>query len=266
MTTSWSRSPLWHLQYSRDNVKPLHKLSKWCWWRGRSVIICLRLNQYRNPQFGCAVLLISFTEEIRCILPSWLCQFVKLHLLLPKALHALLYCCGDCAHHPAGLVIFAMLAQLCHFILIFPILPIIGTCKITQIVYDSSHHLLKSVFGLSGRQSCDFSMHHIVLLLLNRCLCVFNSLYCPSGLSPHNPQSISLGLHCLRSAFLVIFLPQASFWISICARPPGLVLSRHPSRSYLHSHDDDIGFTALSICRICQPEVAKSSFSEHAPL
>jgi len=26
-------------------------------------------------------------------------------------------------------------------------------------------------------------MRHVVLLLLNRCLCVFNSLSCPSGLS-----------------------------------------------------------------------------------
>jgi hypothetical protein len=68
--------------------------------------------------------------------------------------------------------------------LIFPILPIIGTLKITQPVSDSNQHLFKCLFGLSGRQSRDFSMRHIVLLLLNRCLCVINSLCCPSSFSP----------------------------------------------------------------------------------
>src|SRR5882757_3145972 len=145
MTTSWSRSPLRHLRYSRDNVKPLHKLSNCCWWRCRSAIICLWLNDNRNPQFGCAVLLISFTEVVGCILPSRLCQFINLHRLLPKALHALLDRFGDCAHHPAGFIIFTQLALHCLFILIFPILPIVGTCKITQTVSDSSHHLLESL-------------------------------------------------------------------------------------------------------------------------
>jgi hypothetical protein len=141
------------------------------------------LNDDWNPQFGCAVLLISFTEVVGCILPSRLCQFIKLHLLLPKALHALLDRFGDYAHHPAWFIIFAQLALLCLLILIFPILSIVGTCKITQTVSDSSLHLLKSLFGFSGRQPRDFSMHHVVLLLLNRCHCVFNWLSCPSGLS-----------------------------------------------------------------------------------
>jgi len=76
----------------------------------------------------------------------------------------------------------------------------------------------------------------------------------------HNPQSSSLSLHCLRSAFLVVSLPQASFWISSCAMPQVLGLSPLPSRSCVHSHDDVVGSTAFLICAICQPEVVKSSF------
>jgi hypothetical protein len=197
MTTSWSRSSLWLLRYSGDNVKSLHKLSNSCRWRCQSIIIRLRLNDYLNPEFRCAVLLILFTEVVGCILPSGLSQFVDLHLLLPKRLHVLLYRFGDCAHHPARFIIFAQLALLSLFIiLVFPILPIVGTCKITQTVSDSNQHLLKHLFRLSGCQSCDFSIRHIVLLLLNRCLCVFNSLSCPSGFS----------LNIILNLFLFLFI------------------------------------------------------------
>jgi len=102
MTTSWTRGPLRHLRFSGDNVKTLHKLSKWCLWRRQSVIIRLQLNDCRNPQSRCAVLLIPFTEEVGCILPSRLSQFIEPHLLPLKPLHVLLYRFGDCAHHPAG--------------------------------------------------------------------------------------------------------------------------------------------------------------------
>jgi len=115
----------------------------------RSIVIRLRLNNCQNPQFGRAVLLISVPEIVGCILPSRLSQFVELHLLLPKPLHALLYRVSDCAHHSAGFVIFAQLVLLCLFIiLIFPIFPMVGTCKITQTVSDSNQHLLKRLFGL----------------------------------------------------------------------------------------------------------------------
>ena len=85
-------------------------------------------------------------------------------------------------------------------------------------------------------------------------------------LSQHNPQSISLSLHCLRSAFLVAFPPQASFWISSCAIPQGLGRSPPGTRSCLHSLNEIVMLTALSICRFCQPGVAKRYFSEHCPL
>jgi len=68
--------------------------------------------------------------------------------LVPNPLHALLYHFGDCAHHQAGFVIFAQLALLSLFIiLIFPILPIVRTCKITQTVSDSNQPLRKRLPG-----------------------------------------------------------------------------------------------------------------------
>jgi hypothetical protein len=148
MTTSWSRSPLRPVRFSGDNVKTLHKISKCCQCRGQSIIICLRLKDCRNPPFECAVLLISFTEEVSCILPSRLSQFVELHLLLPKALHPLLYRLGDCAHHPPWLVIIAQHAVHSLFIiLVIPIFPIVATRKITQTVSNSNQHLLKRLLG-----------------------------------------------------------------------------------------------------------------------
>jgi len=184
MTTSWSRSPLRHLRYSGDNDKRLQKLSNRCRYRCRCIFICLLLNDCRNLQCGCAGLLIPFTEVIGCVLLSRLCQFVELHHLLTKPLQALLHHFRHCAYHPAKFIIFAQLALLCLFIiLIIPILPIVGTCKITQTVSDSNHHLLECLFRLSVRQSHIFSFPGIFLLLLNRCLCIFNLLSCPSGLS-----------------------------------------------------------------------------------
>jgi hypothetical protein len=70
----------------------------------------LQVNDYRNPQFGGAVQLISFNETVGCILSSWLSQFVELRLLLTKPLHALMYCFGDCVHQPTGFVIIAQIA------------------------------------------------------------------------------------------------------------------------------------------------------------
>jgi len=183
-TMSWSRSPLQQLQYSGDNVKTLHQLSKCSRWRCRRVIIHSRLNDWRNPQFRCAKLHISFTEVVGCILPARFSQFVRLHLLLSKPLHVLLYRFGDCANHPAGFVLFAQLALLSLYIrLILLFLPIVGPCKISQTVSDRNQHLLNSLLRLSGLEGRDFSMHHIVLLLLNRCLHFNNWLSWPSVFS-----------------------------------------------------------------------------------
>jgi hypothetical protein len=41
-------------------------------------------------------------------------------------------------------------------------------------------------------------------------------------LSQRKPRAISLSLHCLKSAFLVVSLLQDAFWIASCAMPQGL--------------------------------------------
>jgi len=186
ITTSWSRSPLRHLGYSGDNVKTLDTLSRCCLCRCGCIIIWVQFNDCQYHQIGCAVLRISFPEVVSCVPPSRLCEFVKLHLLLPKPLNALLYRFGDCAHHPAGLIIFAQLALLCLFIiLIFPILPMVRTSNMTQTVSSSNYHLLKSLFGISVRQSRISRFPCFFLQLPNRCVCLFNLLSCPSSFS-HN--------------------------------------------------------------------------------
>jgi len=184
MTTFWGRSPLQHLQCSGDNTNRLHWLSQ-CRrsWLG-CYFVPLWMNNNRNIQFGCSRCCISFTAVINRVPASRLCQFVKPHLLLLKSLHVLLYNFRYCAHHPAGLVIFAQLAQLsiC-IILIIPILLIVGNCKIAQTISYHNHHLLQRSFGLSGCQFRVFRIYHIFLLSLNRCLCIINSLCCHSGFS-----------------------------------------------------------------------------------
>jgi hypothetical protein len=66
----------------------------------------------------------------------------------------------------------------------------------------------------------------------------------PRSLSQHNPQFISVSLHCLRSVLLVVSPWQASIWISTCATPPGLGLYLPPSSSSHHLFDDIVGLKA----------------------
>jgi len=58
MTTSLLRSPLLHQQLSGDDIKCLSMLSKSCRCRSSSTPIHLCLNDCRNFQYGCPVLLI----------------------------------------------------------------------------------------------------------------------------------------------------------------------------------------------------------------
>jgi hypothetical protein len=108
---------------------------------------------------------------------------VKLHLLLPKPLNALLYHLGDCAHLTAGFVIIAQLVLLCLYILIYPILSIARSFKITQTDSVRTYHDHKSLFRLLVCQSRIPSILHIFLPVQTRCLCVFNSLSCTSRFS-----------------------------------------------------------------------------------
>jgi len=184
MTTSWWRSPMRHLRYSRDDIKRLHKFSRSWGYRICCIVVCMQFSYCRNFQFHCAVLLIPFTQVVGRVSPSWLCQLVKRHLLLPKTLDAVLYCFGDCAHHPARFIIFAPLALLC-IVIIFPILLIAGTWIITQPVSNTIQYLFKRLFGLPECYSPAFSASHIFLLLLNCCLSILNSVCCHNSFSVH---------------------------------------------------------------------------------
>jgi len=119
-----------------------------CCWRCAWKCICFGRNDCRNLQFCCPVHSISFREVVGRLPPSWLCEFVKPHLLLPKSVQAVLYWFRDFAHHPAGFVIFAQLAQLCIFIifLMISVLMLVGSSKIAQTVPDTSQHLFKWFF------------------------------------------------------------------------------------------------------------------------
>jgi len=199
LTTSLSRCRLRHMGLSGDDIKNLHKLFKCClWWCG-CCWVYLGLHNCRNLQFSRPVLHISLTEVVCCIPPSRLHQFVKPHPLLPNALYLVLYCFGDCAHHPARLIIFAQPAKLCIFFiinLVFPILLIFGTWKIAQTVSDSILHLLKCSFRFCGCPSYLFNISHMFQLLHNCCLCVLNSLSCHCGRS----------IHIILDPFLLLFI------------------------------------------------------------
>jgi len=198
LTISLSRRHLRHVWLSGDDIKSLHMISKCCrWWCGCSQV-CMGLANSRNVQFSRHVLHISLTEVVGRGPLSRLGELVKPHLLLPKALHSVLYCFGHCSHHPARFVILAQFAMPCILfiiILVFPILLIFATCKITQTVSHSIQHLLKCYFRLCGCQSSLFNITHMFLLTHYRCLCIFNSLSCHCGLL----------LHIILYAFLCLF-------------------------------------------------------------
>ena len=75
---------------------------------------------------------ISQTEVVGRVPSSWLCLFVNGHLLLPNALHAVLYCFGDCTHHIARFIIIAQLCIIFIIMVFFPIFLNFRTCKIAQ--------------------------------------------------------------------------------------------------------------------------------------
>jgi hypothetical protein len=61
--TSCLRSPLHHFQYSGENVKKLHWLSKCCRRRCCYTSIRLQLNDCRNTQFKCSVNVIFLWKK-----------------------------------------------------------------------------------------------------------------------------------------------------------------------------------------------------------
>jgi len=169
LTTPRSRSLCQHLRLSEDDVESLHKLSKCCLGWCPCNHVSLWLDNCWNLQFSSPILHISLTEVGGCMPQSRLGQFVKPLLLLPKSLHAVLYCFGDPAHHPAWFVIVTQHDKLCIVFSIFfviPILRIVRTCKITQTVSDSNEHLSKR---FSRRSSC---CSRVSAVLISSWICI----------------------------------------------------------------------------------------------
>jgi hypothetical protein len=105
-------------------------------------------------------------------------------------------------------------------------------------------------------------MSCIFLCVLYPCLCVFNLLSCPSGFS----------LNKILNPFLLLFIAyevhhslfvrrKLHFGSPVAHCPKGTDSCCH--QAALHSLDDFIALNAVSICRICQPELAKGAVSEH---
>jgi predicted cobalt transporter CbtA len=59
------------------------------------------------------------------------------------------------------------------------------------------------------------------------------------------------------------FFAERIFWIASCMTPQGLALLLLLSHSRSYLLKDVVVWIALSVCRICQPKVAKSPVSEH---
>lgn len=189
MTTSWSRSPFQHFQLSSGDVNSLHMLPKYCQWRCGCNIVSFRLSNCQQLQIGHSIGYIIHTELGGHVPSSRLSQFLEPCKLLPKLFHVLQYHIRDCIHHPGRFVIFAQLVQLCTFliiiIIIFPILFGVGTCKIKLTVSDSIILLLKYFFRLPGCPLHLVCISHIIRMLHNCSLCVFNSLACHRSLTVH---------------------------------------------------------------------------------
>jgi hypothetical protein len=114
-------------------------------------------------------------EVVGHVPPSLLGQLVKRHLRWPKTLHAVLYCFGDCAHHPARPTIITQVAELSTLFIIFRVFPIpliVGTLKNVLIVSDCIYQVFKRRFELSDCCPRIVGSSHVSQLLHNRCLCV----------------------------------------------------------------------------------------------
>jgi len=186
MTAFWLKSQIQHLRFSRDAMSRLHRLTYCRWFRYSSIIFCWQLNYSRNLEFSHPLLRISLIKVVCYVSPAWLHQFVKIHLLLPKTLYLMLYYFGNWGNHPAGFIIFTELTKfriISIIILVFRIISIVRTGQNLQTISNGNQHPLKCCFRLCGCQCHLFNISHIVQFLRNYCVCIFNSLYCHSGLS-----------------------------------------------------------------------------------
>jgi len=195
-------------------------LSKCCWWWCGCCRVRSRLHNCLNLQLSYHKLHNSLKEVVSSVPLSRLHQFVKPHLLLPKALHAVLYRSWDCDQLPARFIIFTQLAKLWIFLIIildFSILLILGTCKIAQTVSDRSQHLVGWNFRLSSWRSCLFNIPHMFLLLHNRSLWVLNSLSCHCSISIHIIFDPFLSFF-IGKKFVCLHFSSESFFLE-CKQP-----------------------------------------------
>jgi hypothetical protein len=173
------------------------------------------------------------------------------------------YRIGDFANHLAGFVISPWLALLCLFvILIFPILPTFGLCKIAHTFSASNYDFLKRHFSLWGWKS------RVSAVSAFSCCCLITALHLQLASLPqrslmqYNIQYIFNCLCCSRSVFLVVSRPQASFCIASCTIPQLLRLCLFPSLCCLHSLGDVNLWNIRLISHICQFGTVKSSSSK----
>jgi len=163
-------------------------LSKCCRWCCGCRIVCLGLDSCRNLQFGHHIVHISH-PDIFCHIPSsQLCQFFKPHQLLPNTCHVVPNSLCTCVHHPTGFIIFAPLANLGIFLIIycvFIIHLIIASWKLAQTVSDRSPDFQKCFFRLCGYRSCLFIISCFFRLLNNLYYSILTFRSCQSSSSIH---------------------------------------------------------------------------------
>jgi len=245
-----------------------HKLSKWCGSRCSCIIIRLQFNNCRNHsiQMPSTSYLLHVSSRLRPPIPV-----VPIHQASSASAET----------SPSAIVPWWRFcpspSRVCHLrsacpavSLLHPHLSHPPQCRNLQ---DRSDCLwLPSSSPPTSVQALWLSIPHFQLSLCLPAPAWSLPLHLQHGflpqrfISPHDPRSIALSRHSLWCAFLVFSPPQASVWIASCAMPQWLELVLLPSHSCLHSLDDIIMWTSLSICRIYPPEMVRRSSSEHWPL
>jgi len=101
------------------------------------------MNDCQNLQSGCPAFPISLMEVVGQVPPSLLHQCIKIYPLLMNTFAVKPCCFGNSLLQPDRVIIFTQLAQQGTFfiiILVFTILPIIGTCKSVQTNSNCNNH------------------------------------------------------------------------------------------------------------------------------
>jgi len=247
----------WRFQ---ESAHALQMLPGWCGWNRVNLVI----DHARNFQFSSPALHISLMDVIRCVPPcrlshlsSLICFGRKLSMRLCTFLEIVSVTRPSSSSLSLPSTISASLSSSsspsCSSS------EVATSLRLSQIAFNISSNIISGCLVVPPRA---FSISHIVQLLHHRCFCILNLQFCHRGFSLHIIHDQYLSLRRVKCAFLLVSPPQASFWIVSCAVLPTLGPILPPKLSCLHSLDDDDEWTALSICRMCQPEEVESSISE----